>query len=70
MQTVDTSGLPIGMTLRVERTLAKVSLTVIASAVGISIGHLSRIETGDRTPTDALVKSIRDAIADHRKAAA
>lgn len=62
MQAVDTSGLPIGMTLRVERTVAKASLTAIASAVGISIGHLSRIETGERTPSDDLVASIRAAI--------
>ena len=70
MQTVDTSGLPIGMTLRIERTLAKASLTAVAAAVGISIGHLSRIETGYRTPSDDLVLSIRQAIAAHRKAVA
>lgn len=62
MHAVDTSGLPIGMTLRIERTVAKASLTAIAGAVGISIGHLSRIETGDRVPSDELVTRIREAI--------
>ncbi len=59
---VDTSGLPIGMALRVERVTAKATTTAVAVAVGISIGHLSRIESGDRTASDDLVKRIRDAI--------
>ena len=60
--TVDTTGLPIGQALKVERTIARVSLTRIAVAVGVSIGQLSRIEKGERTASAELVKRIRVAI--------
>jgi transcriptional regulator with XRE-family HTH domain len=60
--TVDTTGLPIGQALKVERTIAGVSLTKVAEAVGVSIGHLSRIESGDRTASPELVDRIRTAI--------
>lgn len=64
MTGVDTSSLPIGRALKVERVAAGASSTEIASAVEISIGHLSRIESGERTASDELVAKIRKAIAD------
>lgn len=60
--TVDTTGLPIGQALKVERTLARVSLTRVAEAVGVSIGQLSRIEKGERTASPELVERIRVAV--------
>jgi transcriptional regulator with XRE-family HTH domain len=60
--TVDTTGLPIGQALKVERTIAGVSLTTIAKAVGVSIGQLSRIEKGERTASPELVDRIRDVV--------
>lgn len=62
MQEVDTSNLPIGRALKVERVAAGASSTAIAKAVDISIGHLSRIESGERTASDELVAKIRGAI--------
>jgi transcriptional regulator with XRE-family HTH domain len=62
VQEVDTSSLPIGRALKVERVAAGVSSTAIAEAIGISIGHLSRIEKGERTASDELVIRIREAI--------
>jgi transcriptional regulator with XRE-family HTH domain len=62
VQQVDTTGLPIGRALKVERVAAGVTSTAIAEAVGISIGHLSRIEKGERTASDELVGKIRQAI--------
>lgn len=59
---VDTTGLPIGKALKVERTVAGISLSKVAHAVGVSVGHLSRIESGDRTASDELVGRIRVAI--------
>lgn len=60
---IDTTGLPIGQALKVERTVAGLSSTHVALAVGISIGHLSRIEKGERTASDELVEKIRATIA-------
>jgi hypothetical protein len=60
---IDTTQLPIGKALKVERVIAGVSTTLIAAAVGISVGHLSRIEKGERTASPALVTAIRSAIA-------
>jgi transcriptional regulator with XRE-family HTH domain len=57
--TVDTTGLPIGQALKVERTLARVSLTTVSRAVDVSIGQLSRIESGERTATPEMVERIR-----------
>ena len=48
LTTVTTTGLPIGRTLKVERVAAGVTLTKVADAVGVSIGHLSHIEAGRR----------------------
>lgn len=62
----DPEPLPVGMQLRVERVTAKLSVTDVAGAVDISIGHLSRIETGERTATEELVAQIRQAIASLR----
>lgn len=59
---IDTTGLPIGRALKVERTAAGLSSTRIADAVGISIGHLSRIEKGERSASLDLVEKIRVAI--------
>ena len=70
MQTVDTSGFPIGRALKVERVAAGATSTAIAAAVGISIGHLSHIEAGRRTASDDLVTRIRAAIGAHRGRAA
>lgn len=67
MTTVNTSGLPIGRVLKVERTAAGLSLTAVATAVGISVGHLSNIEAGRRRATAELLEAIRDTV---RKAAA
>lgn len=62
MQTVDTSGLPIGRALKVERVAAGVSLSRVAEAIGVSAGHLSHIEAGRRTASPELVERIRIAI--------
>ncbi len=62
MTPVDTSGLPIGRALKVERVAAGVSLTRVAAAVGVSIGQLSRIEKGERTATPELIERIRVAV--------
>ena len=48
--------------MKVERTIAGVTLTRIATAVGVSIGQLSRIESGERTASAELVERIRVAI--------
>lgn len=62
MTPVDTSGLPIGRALKVERVAAGVPLGRVATAIGISAGHLSRIEKGERTASPELVERIRVAI--------
>lgn len=59
---VDTSGLPIGRALKVERAAAGVPLGLVARAVGVSSGHLSHIEAGRRTATPELIERIRTAI--------
>lgn len=57
-----TSERPIGLTLKLERVEAGVSLTKIAAAVGVSIGHLSHIEAGRRTASPELIERIRTAV--------
>lgn len=59
---VDTSRLPVGRVLKVERVAAGVPLGLVASAVGISAGHLSRIESGERTGSPELIERIRIAV--------
>lgn len=59
---VDTSGMPIGRALKVERVAAGVSLTTVANAVGVSLGQMSHIEKGDRNATPELIERIRVAI--------
>ena len=70
MHQIDTSGFPIGRALRLERVAAGVSVTAIADAVGVSIGHLSRIEKGERQASEELVARIRVAIRASAKAIA
>jgi transcriptional regulator with XRE-family HTH domain len=53
---------PIGLTLKLERVEAGVSLTRVAAAVGVSIGHLSRIEAGERNASPELIERIRIAV--------
>lgn len=69
MTTGNTTSLPIGMVLKLERTAARVSLTTVARAVGVSIGHLSHIESGNRTASPDLIDRIREAIEAGRRAA-
>lgn len=59
---VDTSGLPIGRALKVERAAAGVPLGLVARAVGVSSGHLSHIEAGRRVASDELIERIRTAV--------
>jgi transcriptional regulator with XRE-family HTH domain len=59
---VDTTNLPIGRALKVERVAAGVALGTVAESVGISAGHLSRIEKGERIASDELVERIRAAV--------
>ena len=59
---VDRTDLPIGRQLKLERVAADVSLTKVAHAVGVSIGQLSRIESGHRTASNELIDRIRVAI--------
>lgn len=61
---IDTTDLPIGRALKVERTVAGISLTVVALSVGISVGQLSHIEKGDRSASPELVERIRAFIRD------
>lgn len=62
MHSLDTSGLPIGKALKLERVAAGVPATRVAASVGISAGHLSHIEAGRRTASPELVERIRVAI--------
>ena len=62
MTQVDTSALPIGRALKVERVAAGVSLTRVAVAIGVSIGQLSRIEKGERNASPELIERIRVAV--------
>jgi len=57
-----TAKRPIGLTLKLERVEAGVTLTAIAAAVGVSIGHLSHIEAGRRTASPELIERIRSAV--------
>lgn len=59
---LDTTGLPIGTALKVERVAAGIPLTRVANAVGVSIGQLSRIEKGERKATPELIERIRVAV--------
>lgn len=59
---VNTEGLPIGRALKVERVAAGLTSTAVAAAIGISIGHLSRIEKGERTASPELIEKIREAV--------
>jgi len=67
---LDTTHMPIGLALKVERTAAGYSLTEIAKAVGVSPGHLSHIEAGRRVASTELIVKIRAAIASDHPAVA
>lgn len=62
MHQIDTTDLPIGRVLKLERVAANVSLTHLSKKLGISIGQLSRIESGHRTASDELIERIRTAV--------
>jgi transcriptional regulator with XRE-family HTH domain len=51
-----------GGQLKMARIVAGITLTSVARAVGVSIGHLSRIESDERTASPELIESIRAAI--------
>jgi transcriptional regulator with XRE-family HTH domain len=48
--------------LKLERIEAGVSLTDLAQALGLSIGHLSNIEAGKRSASPELIDRIRGVI--------
>lgn len=58
----DPDTLPIGKQLKLARVAADLTSTEVAKAVDISIGHLSRIEKGERTASQDLLERIQDAI--------
>ena len=62
MPGLDTSALSTGRALKVERTVAGLELGKVASAVGISAGHLSHIERDERTASPELIDRIQRAI--------
>ena len=70
MHQIDTTDLPIGRVLKLERVAANVSLTHLSKALGVSIGQLSRIESGHRTASDELIERIRIAVRDAAEPAA
>ena len=45
---IDTPWATTGKALKVERVIAGVSLTSVAQAMGVSVSHLSHIESGRR----------------------
>jgi transcriptional regulator with XRE-family HTH domain len=64
----DPESLPIGKQLKLARVAADLTSTEVAKAVDISIGHLSRIEKGERTASPDLIARI-EAVIDGGKAA-
>lgn len=52
-----------GRTLRMMRNTHGVNLRDMAALVGISAGHLSRVESGQRPASPGLVDRICDALA-------
>lgn len=62
MSSVNTPDQILGRALKLERVGAGVKLIDVAARVGISPGHLSRIEGGERKADSALIARIRDAI--------
>jgi len=51
-----------GHALKVERVIASVSLTEVASAMGVSVSHLSHIEAGRRYVSPEKLDIIRSTI--------
>lgn len=70
MLQTDAMDLPIGKKLKLERVAANVSLTDLAAAVSVSIGQLSRIESGQRTASPELIDRIRAFVRKAAEAAA
>lgn len=62
MAAVNTPDEILGRALKLERVGAGVKLIDVAARVGISPGHLSRIEGGERKADSLLIQRIRDAI--------
>lgn len=60
---VNTPDQIVGRSLKLERVGAGVKLIDVAARVGISPGHLSRIESGERKADSAMIARIRVAIA-------
>ncbi len=56
-------GTSAGRTLRMMREAHGVSLRALAEAADVSPGHLSRVESGERIATEALVLRLCDVIA-------
>lgn len=54
----------VGRSLRLDRVAAGVSLTALAHALGLSVGHLSNIEAGKRKASADLIARIRQKIQD------
>ena len=70
MHQIDTTDLPIGRVLKLERVAANVSLTHLSRELGVSIGQLSRIESGHRTASAELIERIRTAVREAAEPAA
>jgi transcriptional regulator with XRE-family HTH domain len=64
----DPETMPIGKQLKLARVAADLTSTEVAKAVDISIGHLSRIEKGERTASPDLIERI-EAVIERGKAA-
>jgi transcriptional regulator with XRE-family HTH domain len=62
LTSVTTPDQIVGRQLKLERVAAGVKLIDIAARIGVSPGHLSRIEGGERKADSALIQRIRDAI--------
>lgn len=58
-------GVVSGQDLRAARQSAKVSLDALAEQIGMSKGHLSRVERGQREVTPALLRSYQQALGVH-----
>ena len=59
---INTPAQVLGRQLKLERVAAGAKLIHIAAAVGVSAGHLSHIEAGNRKADAAMVQRIREAI--------
>lgn len=62
MPAVNTPEAIVGRSLKLERVGAGVKLIDVAARIGVSPGHLSRIESGERRADSELISRIREAI--------